>query len=190
MASAAQALPRGRRAGSLNDIYRLHQPELCRYLNKTFGAGPPDPEDVVQAAFTKFAALEKPEKIENPRAFLFRTAHNIALNELRKTATHNGYAKEIENTTGGRILDEVDAERVLIAKEKAEVLEAAIKRLPKKNRRLLLLHRIHGLSYAKISRQTGISQTQVKRLIAESLAECSEALRGQDPDHSVKRRCE
>lgn len=55
----------------LAELYRRHLSELTRYIARTFGAGPPDPEDVVQEAFAQFAALENPQAVENPRAFLF-----------------------------------------------------------------------------------------------------------------------
>lgn len=165
------------RQGALNGLYRRHWQELCRYVVRTFGAGPPDPEDVAQAAFTRFAALDDPERIENPRAFLYRTAHNIAINELRRDTTRQRHARALKSAPAEAATDEIDAERVLLARESARSLEAAIRRLPRRKRRLLLLHRVHGLSYAAIARQTGLSQTHVKRLIADALADCRAAMK-------------
>lgn len=59
---------------AFEQIYRQYWSELCNYVLKTFGAGPPDPEDVAQAAFAKFAALENTDNIENKRAYLYSTA--------------------------------------------------------------------------------------------------------------------
>jgi DNA-directed RNA polymerase specialized sigma24 family protein len=67
----------------LDRIYRQHWDEICRYVRRSFGAGPPDPEDVAQAAFARFAALDVEVQVANPRAFLFRTAHNIAIDARR-----------------------------------------------------------------------------------------------------------
>lgn len=60
----------------IEGLYRDHFKDLCRNIHKSFGGGPPEPEEVVQAAFTKFASLENPERIAEPRSFLFITARN------------------------------------------------------------------------------------------------------------------
>jgi DNA-directed RNA polymerase specialized sigma24 family protein len=39
------------------------------------------------------------------------------------------------------------------------------------------MNRLQELSFAEIARRTGISQTQVKRLVADAIVQCSAALR-------------
>ena len=170
------ALPCDRR-GLLGDIYQSYWPELCRYINKTFGAGPPDPEDVAQQAFTNFAALDDPHAIVNPRAFLYRSAHNIAIHQIQRQATRDRFLLDAQHAGREEKADDADAESVLIARQRLGIVERAIRLLPHKQRRLLLLHRIHKLSYAEISRRTGMSRTQVKRHIAKAIAGCRQALR-------------
>jgi RNA polymerase sigma-70 factor (ECF subfamily) len=80
------------------------------------------------------------------------------------------------------ILDDCDGESVLLLKERHRILEAAIRALEPERQRVLVMNRIHGLSFAEISRRTGISQTQVKRLAADAIARCNEALRRALPD--------
>jgi len=60
-----------RRENGMDVLYARHWGELCHYIKKHFGAGPPDPEDVAQEAFVKFAAVNDREAIDNPRAYLF-----------------------------------------------------------------------------------------------------------------------
>lgn len=158
---------------ALADLYRRHWAELCRYVGHRFGAGPPEPEDVTQAAFAQFAALANPGEIENPRAFLFRTAHNIAIHQLRRQSTSKRFARDTLVATS----DEMDGHRVLEGKERFQIIEATIRAMDEKRRHMLILNRIHGLSYAEIARRTGVSQTHVKRLIAEAVVKCHAALR-------------
>src|SRR5262249_14680827 len=66
--------------------YRAYWGDLCRYIRRTFGAGPPEPEDVVQEAFAKFAMLEDVGVVANPWGFLRLTAHNVAIDAHRKLA--------------------------------------------------------------------------------------------------------
>ena len=53
---------------NLDVLYRRHWAELCGYIVKTFGYGPSEVEDLAQAAFVKFAALDDSAEIRNPRA--------------------------------------------------------------------------------------------------------------------------
>ena len=47
-----------------------------------------DIEDVVQEAYLRAYKAEKDAEIDQPKAFLFRVARNIALNELKKKSRH------------------------------------------------------------------------------------------------------
>lgn len=61
----------------IDDLYKRHAANLLGYVRKSVGSGPPDPEDIVHASFEKLVSLHNPERIENPHAFLWRTAKNI-----------------------------------------------------------------------------------------------------------------
>ena len=161
----------------LDGIYRRYWTELTRYVSKTFGAGPPDPEDVAQAAFTKFASLENQKEIRNPRAFLYRTAHNFVISHHRKQGTRFRYmeSEKLDNTK--KMGDQITPERVLIAKERMKILERALWKMPRKRRRFLLMNRFDGLSYAEISRQAGLSQSVVRKHVEKALADIQKEFR-------------
>src|SRR5688572_3251372 len=72
----------GERRQQLSDLYRVHWKGLCGYVRAQFGPGPPEPEDVAQTAFIRFAAAD-PAHIENPRAFLYATARNLVIDHHR-----------------------------------------------------------------------------------------------------------
>ncbi|MCG8507580.1 MAG: sigma-70 family RNA polymerase sigma factor [Sphingomonadales bacterium] len=166
------------RDGFLGDVYRRFWSDLCRYVHGTFGSGPPDPEDVAQTAFTKFAALDAPHAVRNPKAFLITTARNIVLDHHKVAKSRNGHLKQIaeDGKTIHADLDDLTPERVLLGKEELGVLRQVLERLPKKRRELLLLQRVHGLSYVDLSKRTGLSQTTVKYHVAMAFAECLSAM--------------
>ena len=159
-----------------HELYRRFLPELCSYLSKNFGGGPPEPEDVAQAAFASFLALDNPSSVRNPRAFLYRTAHNIAITHYRKAATHRKLLEETIATDPKQTLDDLHGERVLLSRERYRLLLAAVRALRESERELLIMNRIHGLSYAEIARRVGLSQTEVKRRVARAVVACQEAL--------------
>lgn len=74
--TSQSALNDGKPGGEVERLYRSYSESMRRYIAKAFGAGPPDPEDAVQAAFEKYAALENRADVLNPRAFLMASARN------------------------------------------------------------------------------------------------------------------
>ena len=162
---------------NLAQLYHRFWGEICKYVNSTFGSGPPDPEDVAQAVFTNFAALDNADDIENPRAFLYRSAHNMVVSHHRKAATRRRYMMEQKNTDPNRERDDIHPERILITRERLALLERVMWDMPVKRRRMLILNRFDGLTYAEISRQSGLSQSAVKKHVMKALTDFNKALK-------------
>jgi RNA polymerase sigma-70 factor (ECF subfamily) len=168
-----------RREAPLAGLYRKYLGELTRYIARTFGAGPLDPEDVVQEAFAQFAALENPQAVQNPRAFLYRSAHNLAVDHHRRQVVRSRFACDRAPTAEAEISDDLDAERVLCARQRLSIVEQAICAMEPRQRTVFVLNRIHELSYADISRRLRMPETTVKRLVAAAIIDCERNLRAQ-----------
>ena len=162
-----------RREKSMDVLYARHWVELCHYIKKQFGAGPPDPEDVAQEAFVKFAAVDNRDAIDNPRAYLFRTAHNVFVDEHRWLALRRAGPSDTEAQA---VSDDRTPERVLVGQERLEILTLALRKMPSARRRSFLLNRLQGLSAAAIARMTGYSESAVKKHIGVVLTELEAAL--------------
>ncbi len=154
-------------------LYARHWGELCHYIRKHFGAGPPDPEDVAQEAFVKFATIDDRGAIGNPRAYLFRTAHNVLVDEHRRLASRRANSSGAETQP---LTDDRTPERVLVGQERLEILTRSLRAMPSARRRSFLLNRLQGLSCAAIARMTGYSESAVKKQIGVALAELESAL--------------
>ena len=161
----------------LSFLYRRHFPEMLRTIRKQYGAGPPDPEDVVHSAFTNFAALPGDVEIKNERAFLFRTAHNIALDGKRRKKIQDRFVESETTETEAALNADFSPERVFLGKEEFRLVEEAIKALPSKDRRLFLMHRVDELSYAEISRREGYSESGVRLAVSRAQKACFDAVR-------------
>jgi RNA polymerase sigma-70 factor (ECF subfamily) len=175
----AHVLPAERPGGAVERAYRQYWPELCAYVRKTFGAGPPEPEEVAQGAFAKFAALDAAE-VANPRAFLYRTAHNIVLDHRRREAVRARLSLEVAVLDFGGETANADGERVLSGKERLAIVDATVRSMEPRRRKVLIMHAIHGLNYTDIARRMGVSPTRVTQLFAEAVALCNAALRDAD----------
>ncbi|MFQ5346778.1 MAG: RNA polymerase sigma factor [Rhodothalassiaceae bacterium] len=168
---AARGRDRGRRR-FLRKLYEDHWQELCHYLAATFGAGPPEPEDAAQAAFAKFAALDAPRSIANPRAYLYTVARNFVIDELRRAERHGACERELERDCSVALLSDSGPERVLLEKERFAIFAAALARMPATRRRMVLLNRFEGLTCAEIGRRFGMSGAAVQKQISRALAAC------------------
>ena len=178
VAAAGKAGDWAQTAGNTNldALYRRHWAELCGYIVKTFGYGPPEPEDLAQAAFTKFAALDDPAEIRNPRAYLYRTVHNEAIAHRRRESTKTKHAQTVEQVYASNKTDEINGERVLLAEERIRIIEGVVEVMPAMKRNVLLLNRFEGLSKAEVARRLNISPTHVKRLLQQAVTECRAAI--------------
>ncbi|WP_375209820.1 RNA polymerase sigma factor [Hyphomonas jannaschiana] len=162
---------------NFEQLYRVYWKDLCGHLRRMFGAGPPEPEDAVQAAFIRYAALEEPQKVRNPRAFLLVTARNIILDQKRRSGRHMAYAKAVLAENSGPQLDDISPERVLLEKERFEAIDEAFRKLPEKQQVILTLRRQHGYTYQQIANETGWSYGDVYRQMDKALASLSQALK-------------
>lgn len=148
-----------------------------------------DVDDVLQEAFVRSFEAEGRQSIRNARAFLLRTARNVAIDHVSRAAYR---------TTGS--LDALDAEvlgddsvpteaRVDAEKRFLEFCQA-VDGLPEQCRRVFVLKKVYGLSQGEIASQLGISESTVEKHIARGLLLCHEhmASRAEPPAPSARRR--
>jgi RNA polymerase sigma-70 factor (ECF subfamily) len=162
--------------GLLERVYRAYRVELCRYIERQFGPGPPEPEEIVQTAFARFAALERPETVANPRAFLYACSRNAALDAFRSDKVRQAVVDDtilVEPDEGAANLDIV---RVLLGREQLAIVEAAVWAMEAKRRKVFIMHIVHEMRYTEISRELGVSEARIRQLMASALEECQRAL--------------
>ena len=124
--------------------------------------------------------VEGAAEVANPRAFLYRTAHNIIMDHRRREAVRARLSAEVALADTGDGPANTDAERVLSARERLAIVDAAVRAMEPRRRKVLIMHAIHGLNYSEIARRMGVSPTRVTQLFAEAVALCNKALRDAD----------
>ncbi len=166
----------------LDGLYRLHFQSLCANIRKSFGAGPPEPEDAVQAAFARFASLKAPGEVKDPRAFLYIAARNIVLDYKRRKKLRETYEHEQRTSDPERELEQITPERVVVGKEAFDLLVDAMKSLPQKQQVVLTMSRLEGKTYREICKETGWSLADVSRQMSLGMVSLVKAMRGQQDD--------
>ncbi len=147
--------------------------KLINYLTKFLGDAD-TARDIAQSAFLRTWEYAERSQIDNPTGFLFKTATNLAKNEIRRRVRHNlRYVG-----TGAYSEDELDQElasllpnpeRHASLREDVDIISAAIHDLPKRPRIAFLLNRFEGLSYKEISGVLGVSESSVEKYIMNAL---------------------
>jgi RNA polymerase sigma-70 factor (ECF subfamily) len=163
--------PRG-----LSAVFLAQQFSLKRFIARFFSS-PQDIEDVAQEAYLRaFNAEKAGEEVRSPKAFLFRIAKNVALNELAsKSRLLTDY---IEDSTAQDVIDKGSStEEQAIGHEKLAMFCRAVASLPVQCRRTFLMRKVYGLSHKEISEQLGISISTVEKHVASGLLRCSMYLR-------------
>lgn len=137
-----------------------HEPMLRGWLRTRF-ATETDVDDIVQEAFVRVLNARKTTEIASPKAFLFATARNLALGDLRKRITRGD--QTLVDLAAIDILDEnADVSQAVARSEELEFLTKAIQSLPTRCRQIITLRKIYGLSQKDIAKELGISVNTVE----------------------------
>ncbi|MBI2513953.1 MAG: sigma-70 family RNA polymerase sigma factor [Opitutae bacterium] len=152
-----------------------HEPKLRAWARARFPAVA-DLDDVVQSAYARLLGAHASGPIANPKAFLFITVRNLALNRLR----HQGY----ERPAGSADIDPLSVvddalgvPEVLAHREDFQLLIEAVQSLPDRCRQVVTLRKIYGLSQKEVAERLGISENTVEAQGAIGLRKCIEFFR-------------
>jgi len=160
------------------EVYRATYEDLVRFLHrKVWDAD--RARDLAQEAFVR--ALDHAP--DNPRAWLFTVAGNLARDEARSAIRRRQHLTLIRGEAAERTAP--DPAEELEREQRMELVRAALSRLSERDRDALLLWDA-GLSYGEIAAETGLAQGAVGTTLARArrrLAEAYEALEGEDVAH-------
>ncbi len=121
-------------------------------------------EDIVQETFSivweRYSDRELPDQL---RSYLYRVAHNITIDRLRKK---NG--KETTVSLEAAIMTEITEEAIDTSERDAK-LWIAIGRLPERCRQVFLMSKRDGLTHAEIADELDISIKTVENQITKAL---------------------
>lgn len=156
----------------LVSLFVSHQSDLRRLIIHRFKKTQHDAEDIVQDAFHNILRAENIETLENPKAYLYQAAANLALNRIRKQQHHNRYVASQDTDA----TYDLCPERSVFADRDLARVEQSLAQLPAKYRRTFLLSRIHEKSYKEISELLDISESTVEKHIIKTLKYLRETL--------------
>lgn len=163
------------------ELFRELRLPLYGYLIGV-GMQPHDAEDVIQETFLRLhQQLAQGTKINDPRPWAFRVAHNLSMN-LHRSSRRFISESESDNANEETVpLDSPDyrptPEDHYLQKELVQRLDAGMARLTEQQSQCLQL-RVEGLKYREIANVMGIGVSSVAELIQRAIIRLTGELHG------------
>ncbi len=168
-AAGKAVVPDADAPATLREVFLREEAPLLRYAYGLTGRRE-TAEDLVQEAFLRLHRHW--QEVLNPRAWLFRSVHNLAVNHLRRSNTETDLESQPESAVPAP--DPGDA---LGRMEAIGSLRLLVAELPPEDRRLIRLKYFHHYKYQEIARKTGLSAGNVGYRLHHLLKQLADSLR-------------
>jgi len=157
------------------DNLQPHETILRAWLQSRFPSGI-DVDDVIQEAFLKVLEARLTKPVKAPKAFLFATARNLALN-MARYAKVRGENVTIQADHYDVVDEEAGVRETVAHNQELEILTKAIQSLPDRCRQIITLRKVYGMSQRDIAKKLGISARTVNAQISIGVNKCSDYMR-------------
>ncbi len=158
----------------VTEFYRQQHNALLHYLQRKLGSLQ-EANDVAQQTYERLLSNANPHNINNPQAFIYKVANNIAIDHLRQRKARGENERDEfdgdELTSPGLAPEEhLDCELVV------SLVRQFIAELPPKCRTAFLHYKFEERSYAEIADLLGVSESMVRKYVLRAIAYCRSRL--------------
>ncbi len=148
-----------------------HEAMLRAWLKSRFSEL--DLDDVIQEAYLRVFKAHEKKTVKAPKAFLFATARNIALNVIRASNVR-GDQRSMQAEVLDVLDENEDIQETVAHNQELETLTIAIQSLPRRCRQIFTLCKVYGMTPKEISEELGISLPTVYTQLSIGVDKCSE----------------
>jgi RNA polymerase sigma factor (sigma-70 family) len=156
------------RAEVVERLFREHNESLLRFLRGRVGSHN-EAREIAQEAYVRLLSLDEPGAVSYLRAFLFKTAANIAIDRRRR---HQNFDRVAGRQLFAELTENRTPERQLSGEQTLRDLGILIEAMPAKCRESFVLNQIQGLDAATIAAQLGITDSMVRKYVVRALLHC------------------
>ena len=170
-------------AGDLMAVVRRYQSPLLRYVGHLLGRVDGETEDLVQEAFIRLHGQVQSHGIDsilNLQTWLFRVAHNLAIDLIRKRERHRPKQEAHQASVAAvaaRASGEVDALEDVLRLEARQAALQELKNLDEPIRQVVLLKIIQGMGLRQVAKIVGVSLSTVNYRLNQGLTELARRLK-------------
>jgi RNA polymerase sigma-70 factor (ECF subfamily) len=168
--------------GDLMAVVAQFQSPLLRYVGKILRTTDHETEDIVQETFVRLhlqVSGKGADSIRNLSTWLFRTAHNLTIDVIRKRSRRIKTVKvkdEFESFVQEQATDELDALGEMLRQEAREVALRELAELDDQCRQIVLLRIIQGMTLRQTAEVAGISTSLANYRLNKGLTELARRL--------------
>lgn len=157
-------------------------PSVVRFLRSLTGDGPLA-RDLAQEAFLRlFQAGPAGSGQGAARFWVFRTAHNLAINETKRRRRWRRLSAHLGRLAGGAA---PGPQEISERREQALAQIRLLRELAEDRRAALLLRELEGMTYAEIASTLGVSLAKVKADIHRARTRLREAWRRETAEEAA-----
>ncbi|MGE6663017.1 sigma-70 family RNA polymerase sigma factor [Pseudomonas sp. NPDC077408] len=150
-------------------LYVDHQGWLNGWLRRQLGCNQ-RAADLAQDTFVRVLSKDQGlDAIREPRAYLHTIARGLLINHWRRRQIEQAYLEAIALQPEA-VAPSPESQALVV--ETLMQVEAMLARLPEKVRRAFLLSQLHGMTYASIGLELGVSERMVKKYMAQAMLHC------------------
>lgn len=170
-APAAQG-PAKDQAKRVAELFESHNRSLMRFLTYRLRSAQ-EAKEVAQEAYVRILQLDALSGVSYLRAFLFKTAANLATDRL-KSASRRGRIDQLEFFDITRA--EPSAESSVSADQQLTAVMQAVRELPPKCRYAFIMNRCYGHDISEVAQLMNLSERMVRIYVERALGFCRERL--------------
>ena len=158
-------------AEQVRQLYLEAREDVYRYL-LNLGIRPAPAQELTQDTFLRlYEAMSKGQEIREPRAWVFRVAHNLGLTARARER----FSQPLDESLGAALRDRaVPVERTLIERERLVRIQNAVAQLSPQQKQVLEL-RVDGLRYREIAETLGLGLSTVYEFLNRAVGRLRKA---------------
>lgn len=160
------------RSERITRLFSEHNESLVRFLAARLHSVQ-EAKEVAQEAYVRLLSLDDSGAVSFLRAFLFKTAANLAVDRLR---SRNRQRQAQDAGLCDELREAPTPDHEVTQAQEAQIVRQLIEELPPKCRRAFLLHRIEGLELPQIAQQMGLSERMVRHYLLRAVLHCRAGL--------------
>jgi RNA polymerase sigma factor (sigma-70 family) len=162
------------RKSALARLFVEHNRELLSFLTTRLNSEA-EACEVAQECYTRLLRLDQPETLGFLRAYLFKTAANLAIDRLR----HRTTLRVTEPQVGflSELNSEPTPEELATREEQARLVAGYLQELPEQCRRAFLLYRVYEYSLAEVASEMHVSDRMIRYYVVQAMSHCRARLK-------------
>jgi RNA polymerase sigma factor (sigma-70 family) len=159
-------------AQRISRLFSEHNESLIQFL-ATRLRSVQEAKEVAQEAYVRLLSLEDAGAVSFLRAFLFKTAANLAVDRIR---SRNRERQAVDAGLCDECREAPTPDREAATAQEVEIVRRLIGELPPKCRHAFLLHRVHGAEFVEIAQEMGLSERMVRHYVLRAVLHCRAGL--------------